>query len=152
MRRHGDIGSDGQQTATLLPLTQLLLPSALPRLCGSTGWEGSSNDHRGDQATNTSSAANTFPLNTPWVWGGGVALRSRSGYNLCASRWLVWTQPPQQSLKIQRAQRALQRNSSDGEVVLTLLLVVGHWPSGSSWWSLPRACRQRHFFQELQSY
>lgn len=73
----------------------------------------------------------------------GVALRGRSGYNLCASKWLVWTQPPQQSLKIQRARRALQRNNSDGEVVLTPLLVVGHWPPGSGpevpWWPLPRA-------------
>lgn len=42
--------------------------------------------------------------------------------------------------EIQRARRALQRNNSDGEVVMTLLLVVGDWPPGSHpevpWWSL----------------
>lgn len=71
MWRHGDIGSDGQQTGTLMPLTQLLLPSALSTFCGFRGWQGSSNDHPCYQATNSSSAANTFPLNIPWVWGSG---------------------------------------------------------------------------------
>lgn len=150
MWRHGNIGSDGQQQAHCCHSHS----SCCPLLCPDSV---ALQDERDQAMTTTVIRPLTLLLLQKlscYIFHGygeaGVAQRGR--YNLCAYRWLVSTQPPWQSLKIQRAQRVLQRNSSDGEVVLTLLLVVGHWPSGSPSWSPPRARRQWQFFQELKSY
>lgn len=70
--------------------------------------------------------------NSPWVQGGGAASKGRSG--AAPARPGSWhtSSPTAESLKTQRAWRALRSNNGDGEVVLILLLAVRLWPPGSA--------------------